>query len=121
MAWEEKLVLIEKYDEFLFYIYPIIQKLPRSEGILKEDIIKLLIDSPELIYKAIKSPQINKLYDVDIRLSVIRHRLRFLDDQRNKLISKKQSQVSQVKLGEVGKLIGQMIKNQQKGKEENRS
>ena len=121
MSWEEKLIIIEKYDEFLHYIYPVLQKITRTEGILKEDAIELIFGTPELIYRSIKSPQISKMYDVDIRLSVIRHRIRFLSDDRIKVISEKQSQVSQVKLGEVGRIVGKMISNQQKGKEDNRS
>ena len=52
---EDKLVIIEKCEEFINYIYPILQNIQRKHGILKEKIIQTIFLQPELFYKAIKS------------------------------------------------------------------
>ena len=107
--WTQDLIIIEKYDDFLYYIYPILQRMPRLHGILKDDVIKLVLSEVDLLYKAIKSNQISKLYEADGGLAAIRHRLRFLSNENIKLISLKQSQVAQVKLDEVGRILGSII------------
>ena len=117
-----KLVLIEKYDEFLNYIYPKLQQIPRNHGILKAKVITTVFEQPELFYKAVKSNQISKLYEADAGLATIRHQLRFLstaetivlkNGKRTKgkfLLDKKAHQVASIKLAEVGKIIGSMFK-----------
>ena len=64
---ESGLVLIEKYDKFLHYIYPHLQEIPRKHGILKEKIILLVFHQAELIYRVVKTKPINKtkLYELD--------------------------------------------------------
>lgn len=59
------LVVVEKYDEFVNYIYPVLQNIPRKHGILKEKTIQLVFLQVELFYKAIKSNHISKLYEAD--------------------------------------------------------
>ena len=107
---KEQLIIIEKYDEFLNYIYPVIQNVPRKHGIIKEKMIKLLFLQVDLFYRAIKSNHISKLYEADANLALLRHHLRFFADDRRKLVSPKQHQVSSIKLAEVGKMLGAMIK-----------
>jgi len=104
-----QLVIIEKYDIFLKYIYPELQRIPRKHGILKERIITLVFLQVDLFYKAIKSNQISKLYEADASLALIRHHLRFLADEKYKLVSPKKHQVASIHLAEVGKILGAMI------------
>ena len=59
------LIVVEKYDVFVNYIYPKLQNIPRKHGILKEKTIKLVFLQVELFYKAIKSKHISKLYEAD--------------------------------------------------------
>lgn len=105
------LVIIEKYDEFIEYIYPALQNVDRKHGVIKEESLKLIFNQVELFYKAIKSNQVSKLYEADALLAVIRHRLRFLADPKRKLLSQKQHQYASIKLSEVGKILGSMLQN----------
>ena len=110
---KEKLVIIEKYDEFLNYIYPVIQNVPRKHGVLKEKAIHLIFEQVEMFYKAIKSNQKSRLYEADANLASIRFYLRFLANENRKLISQKQHQTASIKLAEVGKMLNSWIKNKQ--------
>lgn len=106
-----ELVLIEKYDEFIEYIYPVLQGVARRHGIVKEDTMKLIFNQVDLFYKAIKSNHVSKLYEADGGLASIRHRLRFLASPKRRLISQKQHQYASIKLAEVGKMLGSIIQN----------
>jgi len=107
---EDKLVIIEKYEEFINYIYPILQNIQRKHGILKEKIIQTIFLQPELFYKAIKSDSKSKLYEADANLSLIRFYLRFLSDSNRKLITRHQHQVASLKLAEIGKMVFSWIR-----------
>jgi len=107
---ESSLVLIEKYDVFLKYIYPVLQNLPRKHGVIKARMIDIVFLQVELFYKAIKSNHASKLYEADASLALIRHHLRFLADDKMKLISPKKHQTASILLAEVGKILGKMIK-----------
>lgn len=107
---EDKLIIIEKYDEFVNYIYPVLQNIQRNNGIVKEKIIQLVFEQVELFYKALKSNQKSRLYDADANLASLRYYLRFLADRNRKLITQKQHQVASIKLGEVGKILNSWIK-----------
>lgn len=109
MRGEEKLIIIEKYEEFLNYIYPVIQGVPRKHGVLRENFIKVLFEQVEILYKAVKTTQKSKLYEADANIANIKFYLRFLSHKDRKLISKKQSEVSNIKLVEVGKILNSWI------------
>lgn len=66
------LVVVEKYDEFVNYIYPVLQNIPRKHGILKEKTIQLVFLQVELFYKAVKSNHVSKLYEADANLALAR-------------------------------------------------
>ena len=128
---ESGLVLIEKYDKFLHYIYPHLQEIPRKHGILKEKIILLVFHQAELIYRVVKTKPINKtkLYELDAGLATIRHHLRFLADTRNVtiildnetkkkirkdgkfLLDNKRHNTSSILMAEVGRIIGAIVKD----------
>lgn len=125
------LILIEKYDKFLHYIYPILQEIPRKHGILKEKTILLVFQQADLIYKLVKSKPLNKtrLYELDAGIATVRHHLRFLaetknivvtfDKKQNKqikknanfLLNKKRHGVASILIAEVGKILGSILKN----------
>lgn len=105
MNGTDKLIIIEKYDEFVNYVYPVLQNIARKHGILKEKTINSIFEQIELFYKAIKSNQKSKLYEADANLAIIRYYLRFLADKNRKLISQHQHQVASIKIAEVGKIL----------------
>lgn len=111
MKSDNKLVIIEKYEEFVNYIYPVLQNIPRKHGIVKEQTIKLIFEAVEMFYKALKSNMKSRLYEADAHLANIRWHLRFLANSNRRLISQKQHQVANLKLKEVGSILNSWIKN----------
>jgi hypothetical protein len=109
------LIVIEKYEEFVNYIYPILQNIQRKHGVVKEKMIQIIFNQIELFYKAVKTNHISKIYEADSNLATIRFYLRFLADKNRKLISQKQLQVASVKLAEVGRIIHSWICKYSKG------
>ena len=110
MARESLLVIIEKYDGFINYIYPIVQNMDRKHGTVKEMITQSIFIQTELFYKALKSDQKSKLHEADANLATIRYWLRFMANDKYRFISQRQHQVAGVKIDEVGKILGTWIK-----------
>ncbi|MBL1293346.1 MAG: diversity-generating retroelement protein Avd [Thiotrichales bacterium] len=109
----KNLIIIEKYEEFVNYTYPVLQNIPRKHGVVKERILLIIFEQVELFYKALKSGQKSKLYEADANLASIRFYLRFLANDKRKLISQKQHQTASIKLAEVGKILHSWIKGKQ--------
>jgi hypothetical protein len=107
---ERNLIIIEKYDEFINYIYPVLQNIQRKHGVVKERVIALIFEQVELFYKALKSNQKSRLYEADANLASLRYYLRFLADRNRKLITQKQHQVASIKLAEVGKILNSWMR-----------
>jgi len=113
------LIIIEKYEMFLNYTYPILQNIERKHGVVKHRTIELLFNQVDLFYKSIKSNQISKLYEADSNLSSIRFHLRFLTDvqrfkgnlTKNRGFSQKQHTQASILLNEVGAILNSWIKN----------
>jgi hypothetical protein len=112
------LIIIEKYEKFLNYMYPIAQNIPRKHGIVKEMFIHSLLEQVKLFSIAGKSNQVSKLYICDAGLQELRFWLRFLEDSKRKLITPKQHQVGSLQLEEVGKILGSWIKTLNRSKDE---
>ena len=117
-----ELVIVEKYEVFLNYIYPILQNIERKHGVVKHRMIELLFNQVDLFHKAIKSNQKSKLFEADANLASIRFHLRFLTDiqrfkgnqTKNKGFSQKQHTQASIFLSEVGAMLNSWINN--KGK-----
>ncbi len=88
----KNLIIIEKYEEFVNYIYPILQNVERKHGLVKEKAIGVIFDQVDLFYKCVKSQSKSKLYDADANLATIRFYLRFLAYDKRRLLSLKQHQ-----------------------------
>ncbi|RXK03816.1 hypothetical protein CRV02_01065 [Arcobacter sp. CECT 8989] len=106
----ENLVIIEKYETFINYTYPMLQNIPRRHGVLKQKIIEIVFTQQELFYKALKSNQKSKLYEADAGLAAIRFYLRFLSNSKAKIMSKKQHQTAEMILAQVGGILNSWIK-----------
>lgn len=109
----KNLIIVEKYEEFVNYIYNVLQNVPRKHGVLKEKAINLIFEQVEMFYKAIKSNQKSRLYEADANLASIRFYLRFLASEHRKLISQKQHQTASIKLAEVGSILNSWIRSRQ--------
>uniref|UniRef100_UPI004048AFDA diversity-generating retroelement protein Avd n=1 Tax=Aliarcobacter sp. TaxID=2321116 RepID=UPI004048AFDA len=109
MNSSKNLIIIEKYEDFTNYVYLILQNIPKKHGVLKEKIIQIVFEQVELFYKALKSNQKSRLYEADANLASIRFYLRFLANEKRKLISQNQHQTASIKLAEVGKILHSWI------------
>lgn len=107
--------IVRKYEEVIWYLYPIAQRIPRQHGVLRDMFLTCLLQQPDLFYQAGKTNQIGKLYLADANLAQVRFWLRMLVNPRIKAMTRKQLQVSQVKLAEVGGMLGSWISKIRKG------
>ena len=112
------MVLIEKYETFLKYIYPVVQNIPRSHGVAKEMLLHDLLGQVKLFLVASKTSQMSRLYEADAGLANIRYWLRFMSEPSRKIITLHQHQVAEIMVAEVGKILGSWIENKRNsGKE----
>ena len=112
----EQLLIVQKYETFINYLYPISQNIPREHGVAKEKFISAMLNQVNLFQNAGKSNQISKLYEADSGLSNLRFWLRFMSHKDRKIITIKQHRTAEIMLAEVGKLLGSWISNKQKSK-----
>lgn len=104
------LAIVEKYEEAVTYLYPILQASPRRHATLRDKLISLVFDQVELLYHAAKSKQASRLYAADAHMATLRFWLRFAADPKLKLISQRQHAVALRHLAETGAMLGQWIK-----------
>jgi hypothetical protein len=102
--------IVEKYDEFMDYIYPKIQSIPKRHGRFREKFLDTLLRLPGEIYLAVKVKQISKLYVIDATLAEIRWMLRFAVTNRVRLITPQQHSVAMIRIAEVGNMLNAWIK-----------
>ena len=115
MENKHNLVIVQKFEDFLQYIYPKVQKIDRTHGYMKQKFINLLFEEVECLYKAVKTNQISKLYEADGNLAAIRFYLRFFSNKEQKLLSLHQTEYSGILIAEVGKILNSMIKKKANG------
>ena len=106
---EAPLAVVEKYEDFLNYLYPIIIGLPRKHAVARDQIMQALFVPPPLFYEAAKAKLISKLYAADAALASLRFYLRFLVHRDRQLISLQQFRVASIQIAEVGKMLGAWI------------
>ena len=75
----EQMLIVEKYETAIAYLYPIAQNLPRRHGTARAMFIDCLLGQVQLIVEAGKSGQISRLYVADAGLAHLRFWLRFLN------------------------------------------
>ena len=104
----EQLLIIEKYERVISYLYPIIQRTPRKHGIARDQFLSRLFDQAELFIQAGKSGQVSKLYMADANLAMLRFYLRFFKEDINHITVKQQSHAQSL-IAEVGAIMGGWI------------
>lgn len=107
------MVIVEKYETFLNYFYPVVQNIPRVHGTAKDMLTRDLLGQVNLFLIAGKSGQISRLYEADAGLANLRFWLRFMSNPARKIITIKQHQIGEVMLSEVGKILGSWIERKQ--------
>lgn len=74
----EALAIVEKYEAFVTYLYPILQSSPRRHGVLRDTVLAALFLPIGGLYHAAKARQVSRLHTVDAELATLRAYMRFL-------------------------------------------
>lgn len=107
---EDQLVIVQKYETFLAYMYPIVQNLPRKHGVAKEMLLRDMLGQVQLFIIAGRSNQISRLREADAGLAHLRFWLRFLSGPSVRAITDHQHTAASVILAQVGGMVGAWIK-----------
>ena len=110
----EQMLIVEKYETVIAYLYPIAQNIPRRHGTARAMFIECLLGQVQLIVEAGKSGQISRLYVADAGLAHLRFWLRFLTSKNVRRITPHQVETALVLLAEVGRLLGAWIVKQKR-------
>lgn len=103
------MLIVEKYESVISYLYPIAQSLPRKHGVAREKFLVCLLGQVELFIVAGKSNQVSKLFAADAGLAMLRFWLRFLSGDRVGHMTPHQVETAQVLIAEVGAVLGKWI------------
>jgi hypothetical protein len=101
----DALAIVERYEAFVNYLYPILQSSPRRHGVLRDVVLAALFGPIGGLYHAAKSKQVSRLYAVDAEFATLRSYLRFLVQGNIKIISPKQQLVALALLAESGRML----------------
>jgi hypothetical protein len=110
----DQMLIIEKHERVIAYLYPIIQRTPRQHAVVRDRVLNCLFNQADCIMQAGKSSQVSKLYIADANLSMLRMYLRFYREGL-KHITEKQERHAQALIAEVGALLGAWIARRRKG------
>lgn len=102
----DALAIVEKYEAFVHYLYPILQRSPRQHGVLRDTVLAALFEPIGGLYHAAKSKQVSRLHAVDAQFATLRSYLRFLVRDGIRIISPHQHQVALARLSEPGRMLG---------------
>jgi len=107
----DPLAIVQKYERFVNYFYPVAQNIPRAQGVLKEMFIRDLLGQVNLFIVAGKSNHIGRLYEADAGLAQLRYWLRFMSHKDRNLLTHRQHELGSMMLAEVGAMLGAWIVN----------
>ncbi len=102
----DALAIVEKYEAFVHYIYPILQRCPREHGVLRDTVLAALFVPIGGLYHSAKSRQVSRLHAVDAEFATLRSHLRFLSSNGIRVISRKQHGTALALLAEPGRMLG---------------
>ena len=102
----EALAIVERYEAFVSYLYPILQNAPRRHGVLRDVVLAALFAPIGGLYHAAKSRQVSRLHAVDAEFATLRSHLRFLASGHVRILTPHQHQAALARLAEPGKMLG---------------
>ena len=68
-----QMLIVEKYEKLINYLYPILQSIPRTHGVAKNLVLTDLLIVPSMIMIAGKTGQVSKLYLIAAQLATVRY------------------------------------------------
>lgn len=104
------LAIIERYESFRDYLYPILQRAPRRHGMARDAALGTLFAAIGLIHHASKSKQLSRLHAVDAEFATMRSHLRFLARSNVRVITVRQHRTALALLAEPGGMLGAWAK-----------
>ena len=107
----DQMMIVEKYERVISYLYPIAQNLPRKHGVARDMFLQSLFGQVDLFVKAGKSNQISRCYEADAGLANLRFWLRFLADEKLRGMTKHQKETAQSLIAECGGILNKWIAN----------
>lgn len=102
----DALAIVEKYEAFVIYLYPILQRCPRQHGVLRDTVLAALFPPIGGLYHAAKSRQVSRLHAVDAEFATLRSFLRFLARDGIRIITPHQHSAALALLSEPGRMLG---------------
>jgi len=113
----ENLVLFQKFEDFIDYFEPIVERFPAFERYaLRTQIKNCMYRIYEMIIRTNSSRnKIQGWYDIDVELKILRGYVRRSRKRGSRYLSKKSYETASKHLSEIGRLIGGLI-NKEKGK-----
>jgi hypothetical protein len=106
---DKQLAIVEKYEKVIWYLYPIIQSLPRKHGKVKDMFMECLLGQVGLFIDAGKSGQISRLHLADSGLANLRFWLRLVNGKLVRNMTNHQCETALVLIAEVGAMMGAWI------------
>jgi hypothetical protein len=103
------LAIVEKYEAFVDYLYPILRTCPRVHSVARDLALACLLGVPAQLYAAAKTQQVSKLYAVDGDFATLRFWLRFCVHPSRRIITPRQHSVALAMLAETGRMLGGWI------------
>jgi len=98
------LAIVEKYEAFVRYLYPILQRSPRQHGVLRDVMLAALLPPVGGLYHAARSRQVSRLHAVDAEFATLRSHLRLLVHLR--IVSPRQHGTCLALLADPGRMLG---------------
>lgn len=108
------MAIVERYDAFANYLYPILVNTSRRHRVLRDVMLAALLEQYRLFHAAGKSGQVSRLYEADAGIAGLKEFLRFMAGPERKLVSRRQYEVAAVHLAETGAMLGSWIRSAQK-------
>ncbi len=105
-ASTDALAIVEKYEAFVSYLYPILQRSPRQHGVLRDTVLAALFEPIGGLYHAAKSRQLSRLHAVDAEFATLRSYLRFLTRDQIRIVTPHQHRAALALLAEAGRMLG---------------
>lgn len=102
----DALAIVEKYEAFVTYLYPILQNSPRKHGVLRDVVLAKLFEPIGGLYHAARSRQVSRLHAVDADFATLRSHLRFLVRDGIRILTPHQHRTALALLSEPGRMLG---------------
>ena len=105
------LAIVERYEVFVLYLYPVLQAAPRRHGNARDGFMVAMFDQVALFHQAVKAGTPARLYAADANLATLRFWLRFAANPKVRIITPKHERAALRLLAEAGAMLGAWIAN----------